>query len=95
MARRIRQTTGANTGRIELTATETVIGVELNREIGDGVKVRPTNVTAAMAPAPGADANVDYILLHNGPKGGFTQPFKGTAGFYNVGDVVRALITDA
>lgn len=39
-------------GYISLTATETVIGVILNREIQNNVKVRPTNVTAGISTTP-------------------------------------------
>ena len=94
----------AANGRITLTASETVIGVELRKTINLGgddatagtTKVRPTNVTATIAAEPGADVDPSgVVLLHNGPQGGFTQQFKGAAGDYEVNAVIEALITDA
>ena len=41
------------------------------------------------------EQETDYILLHNGPKGGFSQEFVGVAGDYFVNDVIKALVTTA
>ena len=79
-----------------------VIGVVLERTIANGVKIRPTNTTATINVAAGSGAITDderdaakAILLHNGPKGGFTQQFKGGGGDHLVSDNIAALITDA
>lgn len=85
----------------------TIIGVVLTRTIPAGpwqgtgaagseqgdVRVRPTNVTATVSHAAGAEP--DVILLHNGPNGGFTQQFKPTtaAANFRTNSVVRAIIT--
>ena len=56
-----------------------------------GVKIRPTNVTATCGESVTTSDN--FILLHNGPSGGFTQNYNGaTTLFFN--SVVRAVITD-
>ena len=98
-----RKSRNAN-GTISLIATETVIGVELRKEINLGgtdttagtTRVRPTNVTATIAAEPGVGEDASgFILLHNGPAGGFTQNFKAAAGDYEVNEVIEALITDA
>ena len=82
----------------------TIIGVELFREIPQGyeidgttatpigeVKIRPTNVTATCGES--IDRADSFILLHNGPRGGFTQNYNGANTlFFN--SVVRAVITD-
>lgn len=101
---------GGNYSTVTLTATETVIGVRIAKTIPAGdfpggthsagdefgdVRVRPTNVTATIASASG-DNDPDFILLHNGPNGGFTQQFKpGAAGTFRTNAVVTAVITDA
>ena len=92
------------------TATsDTIIGVRLAKTIpqgdwtiaspsaGDeegGVRVRPTNVTATISTAASADP--DFIVLHNGPKGGFTQQLKFETGGANfrTNAVVTAVITN-
>ena len=83
----------------------TIIGVELLKEIPQGytvdgttvtphgeVKIRPTNVTATVGES--VDESDSFILLHNGPKGGFTQNYNGTATTLFFNSVVRAVITD-
>ena len=83
----------------------TIIGVELFKEIPQGytvdgttvtphgeVKIRPTNVTATVGESVNESDN--FILLHNGPKGGFTQNYNGTATTLFFNSVVRAVITD-
>ena len=83
----------------------TIIGVELFKEIPQGytvdgttvtphggVKIRPTNVTATCGEAVGDSDS--FILLHNGPKGGFSQNYNGTATTLFFNAVVRAVITD-
>ena len=91
------------------TATDdTIIGVRLAKTIPQGdwigaspsagdeegdVKVRPTNVTATISTAASADP--DYIVLHNGPKGGFTQELRVTgAANFRTNAVVTAVITN-
>ena len=90
--------------RTATSVTGTIIGVELFKEIPAGytvngstitphgdVKIRPTNVTATCGETVATADN--FILLHNGPKGGFTQNYRGGATlFFN--SVVRAVITD-
>ena len=84
--------------------TGTIIGVELFKEIPAGfeivgttitpygeVKVRPTNVTATCGETVATADN--FILVHNGPNGGFTQNYRG-AGTLFFNSVVRAVITD-
>ena len=99
---------GAN-GQVAIPANATIIGVELERFINQGVdsqgnpvgigevKVRPTNVTARIATVAGANQLEDnsVILLSNGPHGGFTQQARLAQGSYEVNDVVRAVITDS
>ena len=82
----------------------TIIGVELFKEIPQGyevdgttitpigaVRIRPTNVTATCGESLATADN--FILLHNGPAGGFTQNYRGADTlFFN--SVVRAVITD-
>ena len=59
--------------------------------IPGGVRVRPTNVTATCGET--VETADNFILLHNGPAGGFTQNYRGGATlFFN--SVVRAVITD-
>ena len=69
----------------------TIIGIELVRNLPNGVKIRPTNVTATCGVS---EAEPDqFILLHNGPKGGFSQNYNGADTlFFNA--VVAAVITD-
>ena len=88
-------------GRVAIVAGEIITGVALEREIQNGVKVRPTNVTAVISTVAGTGSTVSdternnsLILLQNGPKGGFTQTGNLAAGSYWVNDVVRGVITD-
>ena len=94
----------------DLPANATVIGVELARTIPQGymedpntagnyipqgeVIVRPTNVTATVGVAAGDDPS--YILLKNGPQGGFTQNLRLGAAAAGVltNAVVTGIITD-
>ena len=99
-------------------AAESVTGVALSRTIQGGVKVRPTNVTAVAYlvtfTAGSTTTNhevediVEFILIQNGPKGGFIQlgglgelttqnpDIVGTGGstVLFVNEVVDALITN-
>ena len=61
------------------------------------VAIRPTNVTATINSADPADpeAAPDYILLKNGPKGGFRQELPAVSGVRQVNSVIAAVITDA
>ena len=66
-------------------------------ELREEVKVRPTNVTAVIGTevaTPLIENQNDYILLHNGPAGGFRQEYTGPAGLYHFNDVVRAVVTN-
>ena len=78
-----------------------IIGIVLKKEIAGGVKIRPTNVTATISSVPynsgGTPTDPDYILLHNGPKGGFSQELVLGAvdQIYRVNDVIEAVITKA
>lgn len=85
-------------------AANTIIGVRLAKTIPAGdhiagsagseqgdVKVRPTNVTATIGTT--ADTDPDYIVLHNGPNGGFTQELKVGSGTFRTNAVVTAVIT--
>ena len=91
--------------RTAASITGTIIGVELFKEIPQGyetgtggtitpigaVRIRPTNVTATCGES--IETADNFILLHNGPGGGFTQNYRGAATlFFN--SVVRAVITD-
>ena len=103
---RIATTAAAAPGvRTANVGTATIIGVELFKEIPQGytvdgttitphgdVKIRPTNVTATCGESIGESDS--FILLHNGPKGGFTQNYNGTAQTLFFNSVVRAVITD-
>ena len=96
----------------DIPVAHTIIGVELFKTIPSGytitgttitphadtVTIRPTNVTATCGES--VETADNFILIHNGPKGGFTQNYKGGAVgatgnvtlFFN--SVVRAVITD-
>ena len=102
---RIATTASATPGIRTATGVDgTIIGVELFREIPQGyevdgttvtpigeVKIRPTNVTATCGES--VETADNFILLHNGPRGGFTQNYNGANTlFFN--SVVRAVITD-
>ena len=93
---------------VTLAADATIIGVRLAKSIPqgewlgaspaagaeeEGVKVRPTNVTATIGTA--ANAEPDYILLHNGPAGGYTQQAHLAMGTYRVNAVVTGIMTNA
>ena len=86
----------------------TVVGVVLSTRIPSGsyssglgagdeegdIKIRPTNVTATI----GSDHDIDpdYILLHNGVNGGFSQQLLLEASeTYRVNSVVKAVITNS
>ncbi len=59
------------------------------------VEIRPTNVTAVISSTAGATNDPDYIVLKNGPKGGFKQNLPLTAdGVYQVNAVIEAVITE-
>ena len=71
--------------------------------VGGMVRIRPTNVTATCGELLDGQtanaANIDtaasrFILLHNGPRGGFSQDYKGSQGTLYFNSVVRAVITD-
>ena len=74
----------------------------LGLEQGD-IKVRPTNVTAtigtldAATPDPAIEAaggyDPSYIILHNGPAGGYVQQAEFVAGTYRVNAVVAGIVT--
>ena len=89
-------------GRVTLVATEVVTGVILERTIQQNtVRIRPTNTTATIniVAATGTVTQAErdaakLILLHNGPKGGFTQTGAPGAGDFLVSDNVAAVITD-
>ena len=91
------------------TATDdTIIGVRLAKVIPAGewqgaspsagdeegdVRVRPTNVTATISTVASEDP--DFIVLHNGPNGGFTQELRVTgAANFRTNAVVTAVITN-
>ena len=93
---------------VTLAADATIIGVRLAKSIPqgewigaspaagaeeEGVKVRPTNVTATIGTT--VDSDPDYILLHNGPAGGYTQQAQLAAGRYRVNSVVTGIMTNA
>ena len=89
-------------GRVTLATTDVIVGVVLERTIQNGVKVRPTNTTATINIVPDTSTVDDaeraadkIILLHNGPKGGFTQSgFTMNAdGDYLVSENVAHIIT--
>ena len=86
----------AANGEINIPPGETVQGVILNRTIQDGVKVRPTNVTAVISFDVSGDENYEVIVLQNGPKGGFTQQFliPSDALRVHANEVIRAVVTD-
>ena len=112
MARRVTTYTAAsNRYTIEAGANETILGVELKESIPQGydsagapegdVKIRPTNVTATIstvgaASIAAATQEPNYILLKNGPQGGFSQSARlENTMVYQVNAVVAAVITDA
>ena len=100
-------------------ATENITGVALSRTIQGDVKIRPTNVTAvaylvtftadSLTTDHEVEDIVEFILIQNGPKGGFTQlgglgalsaQNPGTIGTPSttvlfVNEVVDAVITNA
>ena len=101
------------------TGTESITGVALSRTIQGDVRIRPTNVTAVAYLVTFTAASlptdhevediVEFILIQNGPKGGFTQlgglgaltvqdpDIVGTASstVLFVNEVVDAVITNA
>ena len=94
---------GAN-GMVTLNVAESITGVVLEDTIQGDVKIRPTNTTAWICTDPDVDdlEDVDpterFILLHNGPKGGFTQGgalATAAAQTFLVSQNVFAVITDA
>ena len=93
-------------GRVTLADNEIITGVVLEKTIQDGIKIRPTNTTATINIVPDTGTVDDaeragdkVILLHNGPKGGFTQSgfsLDGTTADpedYLVSDNVKAILT--
>ena len=94
------KTKGAD-GMITLVAAEVISGVVLEDTIQGDVKIRPTNTTAWICTDPAVDdlEDVDpterFILLHNGPKGGFTQGGALGAGTFLVSQNVFAVITNS
>ena len=86
----------ADDGTINIPPGETVQGVVLARTIQNGVKVRPTNVTAVISFDVSGDENYEVIVLQNGPKGGFTQSFLMPTDALRVtaNEVIRAVVTD-
>ena len=92
-------------GRITLPDNANITGVVLRTTLFNdtNVKVRPTNTTAwiatvggsAGAPSVGEIESGRYILLHSGPKGGFTQGgvIAATGSNFLVSDNVHAIIT--
>ena len=80
-------------GSIALEDGDVVVAVILAREI-EGTKVRPSSVTAAIASVH-TSGQPDVILIHNSPKGGFTQlPYTIMTGdgSYAVNDAIEAVI---
>ena len=92
--------------RISLDADEVIVGVVLRTSLlNSDVKVRPTNTTAWICTVAGtgnvsdAEENAGkYILLHNGPHGGFSQGgainYTSSAASYLVSDNIDSIITE-
>ena len=82
--------------------TGTIVGVELRKTIEQGfdsngnptgeVRVRPTNVTATLGET--VDTADSFIVLHNGPHGGFTQQYNGADTLFT-NSVIAAVITNS
>ena len=98
MAYRVKSQT---TGTVSIVGNESITGVVLEDTIQTDIKIRPTNTTAwiatdsAIAMFEDIEPTERFILLHNGPKGGFTQGGALGAGTYFVSQNVFAVITDA
>ena len=66
-------------------------GLTAGDEYGD-IKIRPTNVTATISSE--ADEDPNFIVLHNGPAGGFTQQLQlAASGTYRANAAVLEVIT--
>ena len=75
-------------GQLDPVLAGTIVGVIINRTVA-----RPTSITATITSGAG-----EYVLLQNGPKGGFDQfgvnanNFTGTV---TVNDAVTAVISNS
>ena len=68
-------------GTVTLEANETIIGVSLEREIQDSVKVRPTNVTATLDISNHDASGLSHPLLQYTESGGVVNPSATTLTF--------------
>ena len=91
---------GEEYSTVDLAAGANITGVVLRRQLenDNSVKVRPTNVTATIGTvaATATAGEPNYILLHNGPAGGFNQGgvISAAAITVAVNGVVEAIITE-